>query len=150
MPTPMQASQNGLHLTEQFEGCELVAYQDIGSVWTDGFGNTHGVVPNSTITMDQAKADLIANYQNSQNDVNNLVDVQLTQGEFDALCDFDFNLGRGNLAKSTLLRDVNASNFADAAKQFEVWDLCNGKVVAGLLRRRLAEETEFQTPDVQS
>ena len=85
MPQTMQYSSGGLTLTEQFEGCELTAYQDSGGVWTNGYGNTHGVVPGSTITEQQAIADLQANIQNSVNDVNRLVTVPLTQGEFDAL-----------------------------------------------------------------
>lgn len=143
MNQEMQYSSGGLALTEHFEGCELTAYQDSGGVWTNGYGNTHGVVPGSTITQPQAIADLQANIQNSVNDVNQLVSVQLTQGEFDALVDFDFNLGRGNLAKSTLLKLLNAGDFAGAATQFDHWDQCNGKVLAGLLRRRQAETTEF-------
>lgn len=143
IPIPMKASQNGIHLTEQFEGCKLIPYQDPGGVWTDGYGNTHGVVPGVAKTQVQAEADLIANYQNSQNDVNQLVNVQLTQGEFDALCDFDFNLGRGRLAGSTLLKLVNESKFADAANEFEKWKFDAGKILAGLLRRRIAEKIEF-------
>ena len=143
MPQTMQYSSGGLTLTEQFEGCELTAYQDSGGVWTNGYGNTHGVVPGSTITEQQAIADLQANIQNSVNDVNRLVTVPLTQGEFDALVDFDFNLGRGNLASSTLLTLLNTGDFAGAADQFDRWDRCGGTVMAGLLRRRQAETTEF-------
>ncbi|WP_223164448.1 lysozyme [Massilia rubra] len=143
MTPEMQYSTTGLALTEQFEGCKLTAYRDSGGVWTNGYGNTHGVVPGSTITQQQAVADLQKNIQTSVNDVNLLVSVQLTQGEFDALVDFDFNLGRGNLQKSTLLTDLNAGNFAAAAEQFDKWDRCNGTVLAGLLRRRDAETKEF-------
>ena len=143
MDQNMQYGSNGLALTEQFEGCKLTAYQDSGGVWTNGYGNTHGVVPGSTITQEQATADLRANIQTSVNDVNRLVTVQLTQDEFDALVDFDFNLGRGNLAQSTLLSLLNAGDFAGAAEQFDRWDRCDGTVMAGLLRRRQAETTEF-------
>jgi GH24 family phage-related lysozyme (muramidase) len=73
------------------------------------------------------------------------VKVALTQGEFDALVDFTFNLGSGNLQSSTLLKLVNEGQFETAAKEFEKWDLAGGKVVAGLLRRRKAEEQEFQS-----
>jgi len=53
MHQDMQYSRTGLALTEQFEGCELTAYQDAGGVWTNGYGNTHGVVRHSTITQAQ-------------------------------------------------------------------------------------------------
>ena len=141
----LQYDGAGMQVTESAEGCRLTAYQDSGGVWTNGYGNTHGVVPGSTITMDQAVADLSANIQNSVNDIHQLVTVRLTQGEFDALVDFDFNLGRGNLARSTLLIDLNAGNFAAAAQQFAAWDKCDGTVLAGLLTRRLSEKQEFQS-----
>jgi lysozyme len=143
MKPEMRYSVTGLALTEKSEGCSLTAYQDSGGVWTNGYGNTHGVVPGSTITQQQAAADLSANIQNSVNDVNQLVTVQLTQGEFDALVDFDFNLGRGSLATSTLLSRLNAGEFAEAAAQFDRWDRCDGTVLAGLLRRRQGETAEF-------
>lgn len=143
MHQEMQYSGSGLSLTEQFEGCRLTAYQDSGGVWTNGYGNTHGVVPHATITQAQAVADLKANIQTSVNDINRLVNVQLTQAEFDALVDFDFNLGSKQLATSTLLSLLNAGNFTGAAAEFDKWDHCGGVVLAGLLRRRQAETAEF-------
>ncbi len=143
MKSAMHYSATGLALTERFEGCRLSAYQDSVGKWTNGYGNTHGVVPGSTITQQQATDDLQANIANSVNDVNQLVTVELTQGEFDALVDFDFNLGRGNLASSTLLVRLNAGEFADAAAEIDKWDRAGGTVLAGLLRRRQAETAEF-------
>ena len=143
MNQEMQYSGTGLSLTEQFEGSKLTAYRDAGGVWTNGYGNTHGVVPGSTITQDQAVADLKNNIQTSVNDINRLVTVQLNQDEFDALVDFDFNLGSRQLATSTLLSLLNTGNFAGAAAEFDKWDHCGGAVLAGLLRRRQAETAEF-------
>ncbi len=145
MKTIMKYSQSGMQLTEQFEGYASVPYQDEGGLWTNGYGNTHGVDPHKIIGHTQAVSDLMKNIQNSVNDINQLVTVQLTQGEFDALVDFDFNLGRGRLGKSTLLLDLNRGDYQAAANQFEKWDQCDGKVVAGLLRRRIAEEKEFKS-----
>lgn len=142
----MQYSGDGLALTEGFEGCKLTAYQDPGGVWTNGYGNTHGVIPGSTITQAQAIIDLRANVQNAVNTVNRLVTIKLTQGEFDALVDFVFNAGPGNFAESTLLKLLNAGDYHHAALEFDKWDRCNGKVLAGLLRRRQAEEDEFNAP----
>ena len=70
--------------------------------------------------------------------------VPLTQNEFDTLADFAFNAGCGAFAGSTMLKLLNAGNYAGAAGQFELWDHAAGKVVAGLLRRRDAEEAEFK------
>ena len=75
--------------------------------------------------------------------VNMLVDVPLTQAEFDALTDFTFNCGAGRLRDSDVLRLLNAGQPHAAAQALEEYDHAGGKVLAGLLRRRKAEETEF-------
>lgn len=144
MPSPpMTYSKTGLHLTEQFEGCRLTAYKDSGGVWTVGYGHVAGVHAGMTCTQAQAEMWLQQDLAWAVSRVNADVHVPLTQEEFDALVDFCFNCGAGNLDSSTLLKLVNAGRFAEAAQQFEAWDRCDGSVVAGLLRRREAEEVEF-------
>jgi GH24 family phage-related lysozyme (muramidase) len=69
--------------------------------------------------------------------------VDITQAEYDSLVDFPFNAGIGALTSSTLLRDLNAGDFAGAAARFDEWDHPGGQVVAGLLRRRWAETELF-------
>ena len=71
--------------------------------------------------------------------IGRLVKVALTQGQFDALVDFTFNLGAGRLAKSTLLRCLNAGRYDAAAEQLLLWDLAGGEVNLGLKARREAE-----------
>jgi lysozyme len=138
-------SANGLSLTEQFEGCQLTAYQDQVGVWTIGYGHTGtDVTPGLTITHDRAQALLAQDIANAGACVNNEVSVQLTQHEFDALVDFVFNLGAQAFKGSTMLRFLNAGEYANAAAQFELWDHAGGVVVAGLLRRREAEASLFK------
>lgn len=142
----MQYSRAGLALTESFEGCKLVAYhgeKDPPGVWTIGYGHTLGVYEGMACTQAQAEAWLLEDIAAAVADVNAHVTVALTQGEFDALVDFAFNLGRGNLNTSTLLRLLNTGDYAGAANEFEKWDKSNGQIVAGLLRRRQAEKQEF-------
>ena len=139
----MVYSKSGLHLTEGFEGCKLVPYQDSAGVWTNGYGNTHNVDPHEAISQEQAEADLQSNVQWAALIVNARVTVELTQEEFDALVDFVFNVGSGNFESSTLLKLLNQGNFAAAAEEFHKWDKAGGVGVAGLLRRRLAEADEF-------
>lgn len=141
----MDYSLKGKELTESFEGCRLTAYQDQIGRWTIGYGHTAGVYPGMVCTQEQADAWLIADIAWAVALVNHIVKVTLTQGEFDALVDFTFNLGSGNFQSSTLLKLVNQGDMEDAAKQFEQWDHAGGKVVAGLLRRRQAEAAEFTT-----
>ena len=136
-------SRTGLHLTEQFEGCRLTAYQDSGGIWTCGYGHTAGVDASTTCTQEQAEIWLQEDVQSAANIVNKCVSVPLTQGEFDALVDLTFNIGGGNFRHSTMLALLNQSDYNGAASQFERWDKVGGQVIAGLLRRRLAEKEEF-------
>jgi lysozyme len=144
-------SDNGLSLTEGFEGLSLNAYQDQVGVWTIGYGHTGpDVTSGLTITQDQAQDLLAQDVASAAAFVNNAVTVTLGQNEFDALVDFVFNLGAGAFRSSTLLRNLNAGNYAAAANQFDAWDHAGGTVVAGLLRRRQSETALFNTPDGSS
>jgi len=143
----MEYSKDGLHLTEQFEGVKLTAYPDPGTggaPWTIGYGHTGPEVHQGlTITQEQAEQYLAQDVKKAVADVNAKLTVEVTQGEFDALVDFAFNCGCGNLNNSTLLKKINAGDFQGAAHEFEKWDMAAGKHMAGLLRRRQAEELEF-------
>ena len=143
MKTPMQYSKAGEDLTKQFESCRLVAYADSKGVPTIGWGHTEGVHLGMHCTQDQADKWLLQDIQVAVFAVNRLVTVDLTQEEFDALVDFTFNVGQGNFSSSTLLKDLISGNFSAASNEFERWDKCGGKVLAGLLRRRVAEKAEF-------
>ena len=137
-------SKDGLALTQEFEGCRLKAYQDQVGVWTIGYGHTGpGVVDGLTITQEQADALLASDITAASSFVNQVVTVPLKQNQFDALVDFAFNLGRAALGGSTLLKMLNVSNFDGAAGQFLLWVHAGGKVVAGLQRRRRAEQAMF-------
>jgi len=143
----MQYSKDGLHLTEGFEGCRLTAYPDPGTggdPWTIGYGHTGpDVHPGMTITQEQAELYLAEDVKRAEADVNAKLTVEVTQDEFDALVDFAFNCGCGNLNNSTLLKKLNAGDFEGAAQEFLKWDMAAGHHMVGLLRRRQAEELEF-------
>lgn len=139
----MVYSQDGLKLTESFEGCKLVAYQDQVGVWTIGIGHTDDVERGDTCTYDEAIQYLQEDIHAVTDQINRDVEVTLTQGEFDALVDFGFNLGVHNLESSTLWKLLNRGDFVHAALQFPRWDMAGGQHVAGLMRRRLAEQALF-------
>ena len=141
----MEYSRKGEQLTENFEGVRLTAYQDQVGRWTIGYGHTLNVQPGQTCTQAQADAWLALDMSWAEMIVNDYVHISITQGEYDAMVDFTFNLGAGSFEHSTLLILVNQGKFAEAANEFEKWDLAGGKVVAGLLRRRQAEEQEFKS-----
>lgn len=143
----MQYSKIGLkQLTERFEQCRLVAYQDVKGVWTIGWGHTGPeVVEGLVCTQEQADVWLLEDSKLAEDCVNRAVWVSITQGEFDAMVDFVINVGRTAFLTSTMLKMVNAGAFQAAAKEFEKWVYAGGQKVAGLLRRRLAEEAVFNT-----
>lgn len=138
-------SAAGLAMTQAFEGLRLHAYQDVAGVWTIGYGSTiPAVYPGQAITEQEAEQRLIADMQKAITAVKELVTVAITQGQFDALVDFTYNEGQGHLKTSTLLRKVNAGDFAGAVLEFDKWDEAGGQVRSGLLRRREAEAALFR------
>ena len=137
----MKISERGINLIKKFEGIRLEAYQDSVGVWTIGYGHTEGVKKGDKISADQADALLMHDLAIFQRGVNRAVNVPLTQGQFDALVSFAFNLGVGALQGSTLLRKLNAGS--DASGEFERWVYAGGGKLAGLVRRREAERALF-------
>jgi lysozyme len=135
----------GLMLIKQFEGCRLTAYQDAVGVWTIGWGHTPAT-EGQTITQEQADALLEQDLQGFEECVNDLTDRNLTPNQFAALVSFAYNEGCGALGSSTLMRYVNAGNFADAANEFGKWIEADGVVLQGLVRRRAAERELFLAP----
>lgn len=143
----MKISQRGIDLIKQFEGLSLTAYPDPGTggePWTIGYGHTGGVKKGQTITESRAEELLREDVRRFEVAVDRLVKVPLTQAQFDALLSFAFNLGAGNLGSSTLLRLLNAGDYAGAAAQFERWVNAAGKIMPGLVRRRAAERALFE------
>lgn len=140
----MRISQRGLDLIKEFEGLRLSAYICPAGVPTIGYGTTAGVKIGQTITKDRAEELLRADVAAFERHVLRLVKVPLTQGQFDALVAFVYNIGAGAFEKSTMLRQLNAGLYADAAQQFDRWNQAGGKVLAGLTRRRAAERAMFE------
>ena len=147
MKPRMAYSSDGVQFTAQHEGLRYEAYKDSGGVWTCGYGHIQGVGPSTKCTDELAKIWLQQDILYTVNAINNLVDVTLTQNEFDALVDFAFNIGVGAFAKSSLLMLLNSGKYKEAAEQFDRWIYCKGKVLAGLIRRRNDEELLFNTPE---
>lgn len=140
----MKISQTGLDLIKSFEGLKLKAYQDVVGVWTVGFGSTGPhVKPGMIITAKQAEDLLRDDVSRFEACVSKQVSVPLSQNQFDALVSFAFNLGCGNLASSTLLRKLNAKDYAGASLEFTKWNRAGGSVLPGLTRRREAEKALF-------
>lgn len=144
----MQTSEKGISLIKEFEGCKLTAYQDSVGVWTIGYGWTQPVDgkpirAGMKIKQETAERLLKTGLVSYESDVSRLVKVGLTQGQFDALVSFTYNLGARSLSTSTLLRKLNVGDYAGAADEFLRWNKAGGKVLNGLTRRREAERALF-------
>ena len=144
----MKTSQAGKDLIISFEGIRLQAYKCPAGVWTIGVGSTQPPVkPGEVLTkkeaMDRFDHDLVK-YENA---VDRLVKVPLTQNQFDALVSFTFNVGEGALAKSTLLKKLNAGDYDAVPAELMKWTKGGGKELPGLVRRRRAEAAMWRGVD---
>ena len=132
-------------LVREFEGCKLKAYKCPAGIWTIGYGNTQyengkAVKEGETITLDRAEQLLEVILIKFVQQVGELVKSKVNQNQKDALTDFAYNCGVGNLRSSTLLKKVNADPSDKTIRaEFEKWTRANGKVLNGLVKRRNAE-----------
>lgn len=129
----------GLALIKEYEGYVGHAYLDTGGVPTIGYGHTRGVKMGASCTPEKAEAWLREDLASAEADVSKLVKVPLTDNQYAALVSFTFNLGGERLRKSTLLKLLNAGDYAGAGGQFQFWVFDNGKKLPGLIKRRAAE-----------
>lgn len=137
-------SPAGLAMTMEHEGLRLEAYQDSGGIWTIGYGHTGpDVRAGQRISQFEAEAMLLADVASGVRCVNRAVERELTQGQFDALVDFCFNVGRGAFLGSSLLRYCNQGDDYAVGRQFGLWVNAGGKPVEGLIRRRAAEAAMY-------
>ncbi len=143
----LETSMEGVGLIQTMEGLKLKPYRDAVGVWTVGYGHTTisktlamaGIV----LTEEQAYRLLVYDLKDAELAVKRLVKVRLTQGEFDALVSFTFNLGQGKLGTSTLLAKLNAGDHVGAAEEFGRWTRAGEDHLPGLVKRRIAEKAMF-------
>lgn len=139
----------GYKLIQQFEGLKLKAYQDSVGIWTIGYGNItypngKKVKKGDTITREEAEIMFKNTANNFAIKVRKLIDVSLTQNQFNALVSLAYNIGLGAFEKSTLLKLVNSSPNSPAIKdQFLRWKFAGGKEIKGLLNRRIKESEVY-------
>jgi lysozyme len=134
-------THNGLALIKQFEGFKAEPYLCPGGYWTIGYGH---VIKNPkdypySLTRDEALELLAQDVIRAERAVLRLITASLSNGQFDALVSFTFNLGAGALQRSTLRRKVNREEHADVPAEFLRWVWAGGKKLNGLVNRRKAE-----------
>lgn len=153
----MAIGERDFNLTENFEGYATVlpdgsciAYWDaIGGVWTIGFGSTGADVrENTRWTRDEAVHRLQLDWMKAYNGVLQASPcLAAFPNRLDAVVDFSYNEGVSRYVGSSMRSYINRQAWLQAALEFPKWDISRGKVIAGLQRRRKAEQLLFQTPD---
>ncbi|MFC4728813.1 lysozyme [Coralloluteibacterium thermophilus] len=146
----MITSDAGVALIKRHEGWRPRVYNDPAGYATVGYGHLIAKRPATAeelarAPLTEAEGNLLLREDLTQAEwaVTDLVKVPLTQNQFDALVSFVFNVGRGNFQGSTLLRKLNAGDYAGAANEFGRWVYAGGKVLSGLVRRREDERRLF-------
>ena len=139
----MKIGNKGLEMIKHFEGLELNAYQCAAGVCTIGYGQTKAIQPGMVITEETANDMLVEELEEYENYINTMVKCPLSQNQFDALVSWVYNLGPANLQPSTLLKVLNAGDYAGVPAQIKRWNKAGGKVLEGLTRRRQAEADLF-------
>jgi len=154
----MNPSARAYEIIKDFESFSAQPYLCPAHVWTIGWGHTHGVTKDTPpISQEQAQRLLEWDVDNAVQIIRRHVRWPLTQGQLDALASFVFNVGPGkpgekdgfvwlrNGSTSTLLRKINVGDMDGAAAEFQKWTRSQGKVLAGLVKRRVIEQSVFES-----
>lgn len=158
----MKVSKQCIEMIKHHEGVRTRPYRCPALLWTVGVG--HVIDPNhikvkfedrknialpdewnrvlSMAEVDRILAEDLANFERG---VLRLCPTGLTQGRFDALVSFSFNVGLGNLQRSTIRMKHNRGDFEEAAEAFMQWTKAGGKELPGLVKRRKDEKALYST-----
>ena len=141
----MKISEEGLKHITHWEGLRLEKYKDSAGLWTIGVGHLikEGEEFPDKITPGQAMLILDEDLDIAEDTVNKYVKVDINQNQFDALVSLVFNIGGGSFRRSTLLKKINSYEWLEVPAQFIKWRKAGGKVIKGLIRRRLSEASMF-------
>jgi len=140
------AAKIAAEVIKEFEGYSSEPYLCPSGIPTIGYGNTM-YANGERVTMDDKEIDkkeaekmLLDTIKSVEKQVKNVVEVKLPAHKLAALISFTYNVGIGNLSKSTLLGWLNSNpNYSEIPSQFRRWNRGGGKVLKGLIRRREAE-----------
>ncbi len=147
----MKVTDEGLRLIMRFEGFRAHAYRDPVGIWTIGYGHTSMAGPprvhrGMVVTRAEAAAILRRDVDMFAGGVRRLVRVELTDSQFSALVSFAYNVGLGALARSSVLKAVNARQFDAVPRRLALWVKAGGRRLPGLVKRRAAEAAMFVAP----
>lgn len=139
----MRASSTLIAAIKKFEGVRLTAYQDSVGVWTIGYGHTAGVKKGDKITEYQAEQFLREDLKKFEAVADKCKRIS-TQGRYDAILDFIYNLGPAKWNSSTLKKYIEAGKAVwEIQEQFLRWVNAGDKKLGGLVTRRIWEANRF-------
>ncbi|MFZ9210906.1 MAG: lysozyme [Candidatus Nanopelagicaceae bacterium] len=156
----MNVSDKAIKMIVHHEGLRLKPYRCPAKLWTIGVG--HVLYPeqgklsinerdgfalkqedNRTFTQEEVSNILKADLKRFEQGVDRFITAQLSQGMFDALVSFSFNVGLGTLQRSTLRQKLNRGDKEGAAEELLKYCMAGGKILKGLQNRRLDEKALF-------
>ena len=156
----MNVSERALTLIKHHEGVRYKPYRCPAKLWTVGVG--HVLYPEQatlpiaerdnfpldnkdfrTFSKEEVDQILLTDLRRFERGVERFCPVRLTQGMFDALVSFSFNVGLGTLQRSTLRQKLLRGDKAGAAEGFMKYTMAGGKVLRGLVNRRSDEKALF-------
>lgn len=159
----MKVSDKAIKMIKHHEGVRQLPYQCPAKLWTVGVGHVlypeHGKLKvedriplelkpedKRRFSMEEVDALLKYDLDRFERGVERFCPVALTQGEFDALVSFSFNVGLGTLQRSTLRQKLLRGDKEGAAEELMKYCMAGGKVLKGLLNRRSDEKALFLSP----
>jgi len=156
----MNVSDKAIKMIMHHEGLRLKPYRCPAKLWTIGVG--HVLYPdqgkmainerdgyqlrpedNRVFTQEEVNNILKADLKRFEQGVDRYITTQLTQGMFDALVSFSFNVGLGTLQRSTLRMKLNRGDKDGAAEELLKYCMAGGKILKGLQNRRIDEKAMF-------
>ena len=136
----MRASQQAMQLIKNFEGLRTKAYICCAGYRTIGYGHVLAINDNrDNVDINEAEELLLEDISKAEKAVLRNISVELTQGQFDALVSFTFNLGGSALQRSGLRQKINRLEHEAVPREFRRWVYAAGMAMPGLVRRRNAE-----------
>lgn len=156
----MNVSPRAIGMIKHHEGIRFTPYRCPAKLWTIGVG--HVLYPEQgklkiderdgfplrpeddrKFTMEEIDAILASDLERFERGVHKFIIAPLTQGMFDSLVSFSFNVGLGTLQRSTLRAKLNRGDKEGAAEEFLKYCLAGGKILKGLQNRRIDERALF-------
>jgi lysozyme len=142
----MKLDENGYKLLMEFEGLSLVPYKCQAGISTIGYGATFYpsgkkvTMQDAPISLATAKWMLKETADKFAVDVDKMIKANLNQNQFNAIVSIAYNIGLAGLAKSSLLKKVNANPSDPTIRNsFLIWNKAGGRVLDGLTKRRTKE-----------